>query len=164
MQILAIDPGPKESGWLVLDNGSPTKFGMAENNHLLARMPELHLGTDVCAIEMVAHYGTAMPAGESTFDTCVWIGRFLQRWQGQTALVGAKDVRMYLCGSMKAKPPNRRQALIDRFPATGGGKTPQIGTKGQPGPLYGIKKHIWSALGIAITYAGQPELYQGERR
>ena len=35
----------------------------------------------------------------------------------------------------------RCRALIDRFPRLGGGKTPQIGTKAQPGPLYGLTSH-----------------------
>ena len=58
---------------------------------------------------------------------------------------------MHLCGNNSAKDSNVRQALIDRFPRSGGGKTPQIGTKGDPGPLYGIKKDEWAALGVAIT-------------
>lgn len=42
-------------------------------------------------------------------------------------------------------------ALLDLFPRTGGGATPQIGTKAKPGPLYGVSSHAWAALGVAVT-------------
>jgi len=60
---------------------------------------------------------------------------------------------MHLCKNNRAKDANIRQALLDRFPATGGGKAPQIGTKKQPGPLYGVTSHLWSALAVAVTWA-----------
>ena len=62
---------------------------------------------------------------------------------------------MHLCNSVRAKDSNVRQALLDRFPATGGGKTPQIGTKSKPGPLYGFSKDMWAALGVALTFANR---------
>lgn len=112
---------------------------------------------DALAIEMIASYG--MPVGKEVFETCVWIGRFIQSWGDSTPvkLVYRKDVKMRLCGSMKAKDANIRQALIDLFPATGGGKTPQIGTKSKPGPLYGVSTHIWPALAVAVTVAAKQE-------
>jgi len=47
-----------------------------------------------------------------------------------------------LCGSVRAKDSNIRQALIDRV-------GPQ-GKKHSPGPTYGLAKHDWAALAIAI--------------
>jgi len=44
---------------------------------------------------------------------------------------------------MKAKDANIRQALID--------KLGPVGTKKSPGPLWGVKSHIWSALAVAVT-------------
>jgi hypothetical protein len=44
-----------------------------------------------------------------------------------------------------------RRRLIERFPATGGGSIPQIGTKAQPGPLYGVSGHCWQALSVVVT-------------
>jgi hypothetical protein len=60
-------------------------------------------------------------------------------------------VKSYLCGSQQAKDANIRQALINLYPPTGGGKVPQIGVQGNEGPLYGIKSHMWAALGVAAT-------------
>jgi hypothetical protein len=110
------------------------------------------------AIEMIASYG--MPVGREVFETCVWIGRFQQALEspGTAELVYRKDVKLHLCGSPRAKDGNVRQALIDLFPATGGGKTPQIGTKKQPGPLYGMSSHAWAALGVAITAKAKHEM------
>jgi hypothetical protein len=150
--ILAIDPGTTESGWVLYDGSRVVESGVKTNAAMLGylslvpREHEMRL-----AIEMIASYG--MPVGKEVFETCVWIGRFKQAWHSPDAvqLVYRKDVKLHLCGTTKAKDPNVRQALIDLFAPTGGGKTPQIGTKSQPGPLYGVSSHAWPALGVAIT-------------
>jgi hypothetical protein len=100
---------------------------------------------------MIACYG--MPVGATVFETCVWIGRFIEAWGDEFTKVYRKETKMHLCQTMRAKDSNIRQAIIDRYPATGGGKKPQIGTKAQPGPLYGVSKDVWAALAVAITFA-----------
>jgi hypothetical protein len=149
MLILAIDPGTPESGWCTLDDGALTASGVMGNAGMrdhIRRSP-----ADVLAIEMIASYG--MPVGREVFETCVWIGRFAQVWKqpDEVEFVYRKDVKLHLCGTPRAKDPNVRQALIDMFPATGGGKTPQIGVQSKPGPLFGVSTHAWPALGVAIT-------------
>ena len=57
------------------------------------------------------------------------------------------EVKMNLCHSAKANDADIRQALIDRF---GPGKQKAIGLKGSPGPLYGVSKHCWAALALAV--------------
>lgn len=150
MKILALDPGTTETGMVVYD-GRVLDSGVMPNDELVKWL-EYHCddGTHL-AIEMIASYGMAV--GREVFETCRWIGRFQQAWHTPEAVefVYRREVKMLLCGTMKAKDPNVRQAIIDLFPATGGGKTPQIGTKGQPGPLYGVSSHAWPALGVAIT-------------
>ena len=160
MQILALDPGPVQTGWVQYDGTRVIDSGVAANATVLRCLdqggimrwpnPSFPLGTTL-AIEMIASYG--MPVGREVFETCVWIGRFQQTWHDPEAvrLVYRKDVKLHLCGSPRAKDGNVRQALIDLFPASGGGATPQIGTKKQPGPLYGVSTHAWPALGVAIT-------------
>jgi len=150
MLILAIDPGTTESGWVLFDGERVHSSAVENNEAMLERVRHWQSGVTL-AIEMVASYG--MPVGREVFETCVWIGRFQQAWHSpdQVRLVYRKDVKLHLCGSPRAKDPNVRQALIDLFPATGGGKCPQIGVKAKPGPLFGVSTHAWPALGVAIT-------------
>lgn len=149
MNIFAIDPGTVESGWCVLGPAGVVCSGVMPNDELLQRVAES--GAPRLAIEMIASYGMAV--GREVFETCVWIGRFKQAWRDPDAveLVYRKTVKIHLCGTTKAKDPNVRQALLDMFPSTGGGKTPQVGTKGAPGPLFGVSSHAWSALAVAVT-------------
>jgi len=109
-------------------------------------------GIDHLAIEMVASYG--MPVGASVFETCVWIGRFIQSWAAPGAgltheFIYRREVKLYLCNNARAKDANVRQALIDIY----GGKEKAIGKKATPGPLYGMAGDCWSALGVAVTSA-----------
>lgn len=151
-RILAIDPGPNQSGYVIFNGQKVIESGNVDNEEIFYLMDDLDL-MDECAIEMIASYGLAV--GKDVFNTCIWIGRFIQYHHQEYGLspklVFRKDVKMHLCGTMKAKDSNVRQALIDRFESTGGGKTPQIGTKAKPGPLYGISSHAWPALGVAVT-------------
>lgn len=157
--ILAIDPGTTESGWCALMGGAVVRSGVFPNDELLEFIRRAHFQINGyrLAIEMIASYG--MPVGKETFETVRWIGRFQQAWDmpDDVMLVYRQDVKLHLCKSTRAKDSNVRQALLDMFPATGGGKTPQVGTKAQPGPLYGISSHAWAALGVAITAQHQME-------
>jgi hypothetical protein len=155
--IFAIDPGPEVSGWCFFVDGRVERFGVVLNGSLLAYLKLGIFPYRTLAIEMVASYG--MPVGREVFETVLWAGRFMQasRTPDAVQLVYRKDVKMHLCGSMKAKDANIRQALIDLFPATGGGKTPQIGTKAKPGPLHGVTSHVWPALAVAVTVAAKDQ-------
>jgi hypothetical protein len=161
MRVLAIDPGTTESGWVLYDTDAeaPVESGIDKNYiigiHLMENYKEMRL--DHMAIEMIASYG--MPVGASTFETCCWIGEFRRCAKELVVpytLVYRKDVKFHLCGSMKAKDGNIRQALIDRFSA-GQGKRVAIGLKASPGPLYGFKSHMWAALAVAVTWADGQE-------
>ena len=162
MRIYAIDPGNEKSAYVVYDTTTDKiiEFGIYDNESMLSILRTAYNGH--LAIEMIASYGMAV--GKTVFETCLWIGRFieannavwhiwLQHQHKPHTLIYRKDVKMFLCNSTKAKDSNIRQAIIDRYPASGGGKCPQIGTKKKPGPLYGISKDIWSALAVALTYA-----------
>ncbi len=154
--IFAIDPGPKQSAWVNYQDGRPKAFGITENMALREWMndPDTRktLGSPdaVTVIEMIASYGMAV--GAEVFETCVWIGRFIEASPTNHALMYRGDVKLHLCRSTRAKDSNVRQALIDRF---GPGREAAMGTKKNPGPLYGISKDVWSALAVAVTYNDQ---------
>jgi len=165
--ILAIDPGTTESAYVLYDAGRLVEFGKVQNLDLLLRlkMEESASRASCLAIEMIQHYGKDMNAGASTFETCVWIGRFIEAWGQPCEYVYRREVKLHLCGSCRAKDPDVRTAIIDRYPRDGGGKCPQIGTKAKPGPLHGVSGDVWAALGVAITYvetkrkeSGTPQL------
>ena len=145
---LAIDPGPKQSAALVYDNGRISRAEILPNEEVLRQMRHGNLRYHT-VIEMVASYGMAV--GQDVFETVYWIGRLAERAPSHDR-VFRMAVKMHLCHDSRAKDTNIRRALLDRFPALGGGKTPQIGTKSQPGPLYGIRSHLWAALAVAVYW------------
>ena len=151
--LLAIDPGTTESGWVLLgEENNIRDFGIDQNTELVALLA-VWKGYEL-AVEVIEARG--MPLGHETIRTILWTGRFIQASPEPDAalLVERRRVKSYLCGSQQAKDANIRQALINLYPPTGGGKVPQIGLKGNEGPLYGITKHAWAALGVAATVRG----------
>lgn len=148
--ILAIDPGNTESAYVLVEDdlSRVVEKGKVENFELLdiiSRISHEH-NFEHIAIEMIASYGMAV--GKTVFETCVWIGRFIQSVRNEfgveSNLIYRSEEKMCLCHSMKAKDSNIRQALIDRFG--------EVGTKKNPGYFYGFKKDIWSAMAVAVTY------------
>ena len=141
--IFAVDPGNEISGYVLFD-GHVRESGVLPNSDMIERLKQ-QSGVDYLAIEMIASYG--MPVGREVFETCVWIGRFMQQFGSDfTRLIYRRDVKLHLCSSARAKDANIRQALIDKF-----GGTTAIGKKATPGPLYGVKSHAWAALAVAVT-------------
>ena len=156
--ILAIDPGPEKSAWLLYGDGTEhcvdgchdelnTDLLLILGNPALkfgphkTRWSETHL-----VIEWIQSYG--MPVGKEVFETCFWCGRFAEAWEGSHFLMPRGDVKLYLCHSSRAKDSNVTQALRDLF----GGKKESRGTKDNPGPLYIVKYDLWAALGVAVTH------------
>lgn len=141
--ILAIDPGNTQSAYCLMEKETykPIEFGKIDNEEMLIKLEELKY--DKLIVEMIASYGMAV--GASVFDTCVWIGRFIQaRTCPDFEYIYRKEEKMNLCYSMKAKDSNIRQALIDRFG--------DVGIKKAPGWFYGFKKDIWAAYAVGTTY------------
>lgn len=155
MRIFAIDPGNKESGFAIINmpDFELIEFGKIDNDKLLTEINLYPNRIDKVAIEMVASYGMAV--GKDVFETCVWIGRFEQMFNcsghfGKVNKVYRKDEKMALCGSMKAKDGNIRQALIDRYAKHDfkNGK----GRKDNPDTFYGVSKDVWQAIAVGVTY------------
>jgi hypothetical protein len=145
MKILAIDPGTTESAYVVFDGEEIIIKRKDPNSNTKAFLS--FSDADILVIEMIASYG--MPVGKEVFETCVFIGRMIEKWKVTSEpmhkpciLVYRKDIKMHICGTMKAKDGNIRQALIDRFG--------EPGTKKNPGKTYGISSDIWQALAVAV--------------
>lgn len=175
MIIVGIDPGTEESAYMILSVIEEAIEVVAHNivnNHdlfkdamdrVLDYDPDGLENIDV-ALEMVASYG--MPVGKTTFETVFWIGRFYEVFESNACDVyryyKKTDINPEICFNSMAKDKNIRQALLDMFHATGGGKTPQVGTKSKPGPLYGVATHVWAALAVAMTHAFKKQYLKRE--
>lgn len=155
MIIYAIDPGTEQSALVGYDiraaaaGKAAVVFHSIDSNELiLRRVRSLSPDHDaVLVVEQIEAMG--MPVGAEVFTTVWWAGRFHQAWPGAADRVTRRAVKLHLCGSMRAKDPNIRQAILDRF----GGKARAIGNKHAPGPLHGIKGHEYAALAVALTWA-----------
>lgn len=156
MKIFAIDPGNTQSAYCVMDDEYHLiEFAKLPNEEILKKIYEWVNDINMVVIERVASYGMAV--GREVFETCEWIGRFTQKVM-QYALseedniveyIYRKDEKVTICGSMKAKDANIRQALIDRFAKFDfkNGK----GTKSNPDYFYGVSKDCWAAIAVAVT-------------
>ena len=144
--ILAIDPGPLKSAFVRWDGWRVIDCALIDNDEI-RDVISMNRRKCTIAIEMIASYGMAV--GADVFQTCVEIGRMQEVAEGRAELVFRRDVKLHLCGSARAKDPNIRQALLDRFGP--------VGTKKTPGPLFGVKSHIWSALAVAVTASDTKE-------
>jgi hypothetical protein len=120
------------------------------NEQMLRRIDEILLEASqgdpaVLAIEMIASYGMAV--GAEVFETCVWIGRFCERWASTTGAppvrIARMAVKLAICHDSRAKDANIRAALIDQF---GGALATKKG-----GALYRVKGDEWAALALAMT-------------
>jgi hypothetical protein len=153
---LGIDPGTIESAYVLYDKDSkqPLDFGKIPNEELLDKLytwGKQGLDADL-AIEMIASYG--MPVGKTTFETVLWLGRFIEAWTHHKPEVRKiyrkQDTCMHMCHSARAKDANISAAICDRY---GGSMKIAKGTKKTPGPLYGFAGDVWQAMGVAITAA-----------
>lgn len=144
MRILSVDPGTMHSGWCLFENRKVLRCGNEVPNHEILRLIG-EIVADELAVEMIESYGK--PVGRETFETVLWIGRFVQAWRDPNTvrLVYRRDVKSFLCGSANSKDPNVRQALLDLLGP--------VGNKKEPGPLHGVSGHAWAALAVAATVA-----------
>lgn len=144
MNILAIDPGTYESGYVVWDGKSIIAYGKVDNHKMLKIIADPPWDVDLLAVERVASYGQRV--GQEVFDTCMWTGRFIQAADAELLafkLIYRMTIKKYLIGSHTAKDADIRRRLLDVV-------GPQ-GTKKAPGPTYGIKSDIWQALALGYV-------------
>jgi hypothetical protein len=145
--IIAVDPGPEYSAYVCLDGMTVGDRGKIPNEDMLQQILDRRGDGGTLVVEQIAAMG--MTVGAEVFETVFWSGRFVQAWSGDFDRVKRREVKIHLCGSMKAKDANVRQVLLDRY---GPGKAKAVGLKRSPGPLYGFSKDLWSALAVGITW------------
>lgn len=154
--ILGIDPANEYSAFVVVENdlSAVVDKGKIPNKELqdkISNWKAENYPIDYVAIEGIQSFG--MPVGQTTFETCYFIGRLLEQFEAfdiEPTLIYRSEEKMTLCNSMKATDATIRQALIDLFAKD----TPNKGkgTKKEPGYFYGFKADIWSAFSIAYVF------------
>jgi len=145
MIVLSIDPGPELSAWVLWDGQNILGKNISYNQEMIDNSYLWDMktcGVDVFVIEKIMSYG--MVVSTSIFDTVFWSGRFCQSWGKGFERVPRMDVKMHICHSSRAKDSNIRQALIDRFGPPG--------TKKKQGLTYGLRKDLWAAFALAVTW------------
>ena len=146
--LIAIDPGTTKSGVCVFRGKRVTDAYVSDNETLVRQLALANRSIDTqptVVIEMIASYGMAV--GKETFETCVWIGRFIQVCDDVHRMF-RKEVKIHLCGTTRAKDTNIWQAIVDRY----GGKDAAVGRKKTPGPLYGVTSHSRAALALGLCW------------
>lgn len=153
--ILAIDPGNVQSGFVRVEHDGSEITKVLE----VGKLPNAEIRPLLCreynhlAIEMIA--GMGMTVGAEVFETCVWIGRFLEYAElynhaYRIERIYRREEKICLCGAPTAKDANIRQALVDRY-APGQANFGK-GTKKEPGFFHGFSADMWSAMAVAVTY------------
>lgn len=151
MKILAIDPGPEMSAFVCWDTyrndfiSARLRHGIFENHDLCYFIRTASKAFKLIAIEMVQSYG--MGVGRSTFETCLWAGRFVE-------CGGKNKIKMYGRPTIKGQIGGRNDAEIRASLRIRYGEA----KKGEK--LEGVKKDIWSALALAVAITENPNLKQ----
>jgi len=144
--VLAIDPGPTESAYVMWSGDQVLAYAKVRNDNLVLLLLNPPREVEQAVIEKVASFG--MPVGAEVFETVYWSGVFAHAFGlARVDRITRNEIKNHLCHSSRAKDGNIRQALIDRF-----GGPAAIGKKASPGPLYGLAGDTWSALAVAVTF------------
>lgn len=155
-RIFGIDPGNVQSAFCLINGTTlkPITSGKVPNQELLELVyAGSFYKSDEFAIEMIQNLGMGA-VGQTVFDTAFWVGRYFEAFT-MRGMSGGTVYRMqektHICHDSRAKDPNIRQALVDRFAL--GQLNNGKGTVKCPGWFYGFHDDIWSAYAVAITYA-----------
>lgn len=153
MLILAVDPGPEKSSW-VLWSTSTERVASGEDQLDNARLRDwlggnIRDSTEQMVIERPVLMGQNATA--ALLETSRWAGVFEGAWPGVVDRLTYHKVRCQLARSGNAKESEVKQALISRFAPAGYGPQGK-GTKSNPGPFYGVVGHMWSAVAVAVAW------------
>ena len=163
--ILSIDPGTEHSGWVltqgftVLDSGNEWPNDQTQQLIHTVHWDVLLIEEITVAFAVKLPNGRPGSIGKSTLRTQFWAGVFFAHGliaapESTIQLLSRSIVSSYYrpAGRTKAKDADVSRAVRQRYHATGGGASPHVGTKGKPGPLFGVSGHAWQALGNTVFF------------
>ena len=135
MKILAVDPYPERSAWVIYNciEERLISYGMERNGTILFTIRDLDRQVGNLVIGMTSV--DRMPA----YDVCwayIWAGRFIEAFTGPYTLLYYEEIELNLCGGSKGC--DVKQALLKRLNGLD--------------TAHSVDKDIWFALAIAVTY------------
>lgn len=139
--VLAIDPGPVQSGLVKFDGMRALFAGVLPNDDVLKIIADDN--SDVMAIELFV--ATGQPLADESLYTVRWEERF-RLASGDpdgVLMIPRRNVKKAVGVSHQHGDKEVNAALVRIL----GGK----GTKADPGPCYGVTSHAWAALGVAYA-------------
>lgn len=141
--ILFIDPGPTQSGWIILQT-SPKLLvvtgGVSPNIEVRKLVRKSNEVDTVIGYELPMCYGSVLSA--AIVDTCRMCGAIDQITDYTATPITRPEIVQYHTGIRSAKKGQVWQCLVEKY----GGK----GTKSDPGFFYGISSHARDAAAGAI--------------
>lgn len=141
MIVLAIDPGPIQSGVVKFD-GTRVRFAdVLPNSDVLKIIADDN--SDVMAIELFV--ATGQPLADESLYTVRWEERFrlASGDPEQVLMIPRRAVKKAVGVDHRANDAGVNAALRRLIG--------EKGTKADPGPCYGVKSHAWAALGVAYA-------------
>ena len=169
--IIGIDPGTYKSAVVIFDTlqWEPVFVQHINNNLLVSSVVEFlnnkypketpHVIYERMRLYQIDNGKSG--AGDSTFITCAWYGRFIEGFFRDIpgvviSSIDSPTIKLAFLGY--TNPPKAKllvkKAMYELFPATGGGATPAVGVKKQPGPLFIMRSqpaHCYDALAVALV-------------
>lgn len=155
--IIGIDPGPEISGAVWLYRDSVVAWPEIPNLDLYRRLRDINYAElPILAIEDFRLYDVR---GDSCLKTIKWIGRFglageENGWQIRE--IPRATIRSELCGRIRGIGDAQVAAAVrdwakEKWDLPSSDRKDVVGTKRRQGPLYGVKKHAWAALAVAVV-------------
>jgi hypothetical protein len=160
--VLGIDPGPTHCGVVLYDTDEGRALDSAKDMPIdsvlvVLRNPRGLFRSCVAPIDLVTierpQFSGQRNASAELLRTAEVVGRLQQRAldSGLTvSLLTRREVCRELHVSGAGKDGQVRTAMIEEH---GGSKEVAVGTKKNPGKLYGVTSHAWQALGLAFVAA-----------
>lgn len=163
--ILAIDPGPLKSAYVLLNGLTIIKANYVSNSVMFVLIRDMSTDYSIIAVEGISYHGSKV--GSDTFNTCEFAGRFYQCaldigkpgeiiYRSQKSKNGVSSIRAFMTGSNSATAGQVDKAVKNNFP---GSWNPRKKTGVLWMPKVDGKKnnHLLSAAAVALTYQGSYE-------
>ena len=107
MVVLAIDPGPTESAYVMWSGDQVLAYAKVRNDNLVRLLLNPPREVEQAVIEKVASFG--MPVGAEVFETVYWSGVFAHAFGlARVDRITRNEIKNHLCHSSRAKDGNIR--------------------------------------------------------